>query len=380
MPDEERAPWRGRAQLILTLVLVAVAVYFARAPTGIVGDGNEVTGRTAPPPDVAVVVPVPARRAMTVSLTGAIQADAQVALVPLAGGRVTSISPALRAGGTFSAGEVLLTIDPENYELGLQRAQAQVDRARARLRQRELEADEEREAYRRQQPGGDLPTRLVERPKVAKAQARLAAAFVDEKAARKMLSDTQVSLPFDGKTLTSRIEVGQAVSPLTAVAGVYAKDALEVTAQVAPDDLKYLQPAIGRAATVIAEDQVFEAEIVRVSSMVDPQSRFATLFLLFADHVPLESIPAPGTFAVVLIEGPAFDNALLLPNSAEQRDGNVWTVHGGSLRAVTPRTLGRGDAGWLVEAFDVGEGVAVKPVFGGHSGMQVKARTNSTGA
>ena len=88
----------------------------------------------------------------------------------------------------------------------------------------------------------------------------------------------------------------------------------------------------------------------------------------------------PVTFAVIRIEGPAFDNAFLLPDTAEQRDGDVWVVDNGVLRAVTPRTLGRVAAGlairdsvWLVEAFDAGDGVVVEPVFGGHPGMRVNS-------
>ena len=387
MPDDNGASWLGRAQLILVLGLMAVAIYFARAPTGIAVDGNEVTGRTAPAPEVSVVLPTPARRGMTVSMTGTITVDAQVGVVPLAAGQVVSVSEALRAGGTFAAGQVLLTIDDERYKLVVERAQAEVDRARARLRDRELEAEEERERYRREHPGGELPARLVEQPKVAKARAQLAAAVIDEKASRITLSDTQLSLPFDGKTISSGVEVGQVVAAVTPVARVYARDALEVTAQIAPDDLKYLQPAVGRTAIVFAEDQMFPAEVVRVGSLVDPRSRFAALYLLFADDIPLESIPVPGTFAVIRIEGPAFDNAFLLPDTAEQRDGDVWVVDNGVLRAVTPRTLGRVAAGlairdsvWLVEAFDAGDGVVVEPVFGGHPGMRVNAQVSSAGA
>ena len=226
MPDDNGASWLGRAQLILVLGLMAVAIYFARAPTGIAVDGNEVTGRTAPAPEVSVVLPTPARRGMTVSMTGTITVDAQVGVVPLAAGQVVSVSEALRAGGTFAAGQVLLTIDDERYRLVVERAQAEVDRARARLRDRELEAEEERERYRREHPGGKLPARLVEQPKVAKARAQLAAAVIDEKASRITLSDTQLSLPFDGKTISSGVEVGQVVAAVTPVARVYARDAL----------------------------------------------------------------------------------------------------------------------------------------------------------
>lgn len=47
-------------------------------------------------------------------------------------------------------------------------------------------------------------------------------------------------------------------------------------------------------------------------------------------------------------------------------------VDGGALQSITPETLGRTDAGWLVEAFDPRQGVVVGRVAGARAGLAVR--------
>ena len=378
--EEGRSPWWGRAQLGLVLAIVAGMLWLARAPGSIVQEVDDRTGQRTAPPEVSVVLPVVEPRGKTVALTGSIFVGPQVSLVPETGGKVVSVSASLRPGGTFAAGDVLFAMETEDLELAVEAAVAEVERAEARQRQFELEAAKDRAEFRRSNPGAELPEWLAETPKVDKAAARVKAAKVGEKSARLALSRAQFRLPFAGKVLAAQLEVGQVVSPFVQFGAAHDKNALEMAVQIAPDDLAYLDPVVGRGASIVAEGRFFDAEVVRVAPVVDMQSRFASLMLRFADDVPLESVPAPGTFIVAVIQGPAFDDAFSLPESAEQRDGSVWVVDGGALRAVTPRTLARtgntfgiGGANWLVAAFDAGDGVVLGSVFGAHDGMKVVA-------
>ena len=70
---------------------------------------------------------------------GTVRPLREVALVPEVAGKVVYVSPALRGGGIFAEGEVLLRIDPRNYLLNLTLAEAEVKEAE-RMR---LEAEEE---------------------------------------------------------------------------------------------------------------------------------------------------------------------------------------------------------------------------------------------
>ena len=110
-----------------------------------------------------------------------------------------------------------------------------------------------------------------------------------------------------------------------------------------------------------------------MSSVVSPKTRLASLFLEFREGPPSESLPRPGTFVEVEIPGPSYENVYVLPESAVQAGGSVWVVGDGALRSHVPRELGRTSDGWVVEAFDSGEGVVVGTLPGARAGLAVIA-------
>lgn len=108
-----------------------------------------------------------------------------------------------------------------------------------------------------------------------------------------------------------------------------------------------------------------------MSSVVAPRTRLASLFLKFPEGQPADSLPLPGTFVEVVIAGPSYDNVYVLPDSVLQEEDSVWVVENGALTSFEPRTLGRTDAGWVVEEFDAGEGVVVGTLPGAREGLEV---------
>ena len=153
--ERESRGWAGWAQVGLLVLAVAAGIYFARAPT--LPPLGEEAIRTAEAPSVRVLRPVLGAHSLTVTLTGEVHARAPVALRPLAAGRVVEVSPSLRAGGTFRAGETLLVVDPEDAELTLERAQGMLAAARGRLRRHRDQGALDAEEYRRRNPGLEVP-------------------------------------------------------------------------------------------------------------------------------------------------------------------------------------------------------------------------------
>ena len=135
--------------------------------------------------------------------------------------------------------------------------------------------------------------------------------------------------------------------------------------------LEDLAPAIGRSARIRTRRAEYDAEVVRVSSVVSPRSRLASVFLDFSGPHPADSLPLPGTFVEVTIEGPVHENAYLLPESVVREGRRVWVVDGGALRSHEPRVLGHSRDGWLVEAFDAGEGIVTGSLPEAADGLEV---------
>ncbi len=347
----------GYWQLAAVAAVLVVGIYFGQAPDRIAVDPMTPLGKAAQAPEVTVIEPDAGAHPASVILTGAVGPHGIVAMMPsINGGRVEWISPAMRVGGTFEAGEVLLRIEAKDYELDVEEAQADLRAARARLERRRQEGNAAR---------------------IERAQALVDKAQVVLERGELALSRTGYSLPFDGRIGQAQVSIGQVLMAGVSFGNAYATGALEVGAGIGNEDLAYLQPVAGRPATILTEDGVFAGEVVRVSALVDPTSRLALIFLKFADGTPQDSLPLPGSFATVRIEGPPFDDAFLLPRATEQAGGHLWVVRDGALEAVTPTllrrpTAGMLDTGWLVQAFDAGDGVVMGSVFGAHDGMRVR--------
>ena len=177
------------------------------------------------------------------------------------------------------------------------------------------------------------------------------------------------SLPFDGTVIAAPVSVGDVVARASKIGTVFQNGRLETRAPIPVADLAYLGDPRGRPAAVFDRGQRFDAVVAQVSSVLAPRTRLSMLLLDFADA----NAPPPGTFVRVTVEGPAFDNAYLLPSEAHRAGDSVWVVADGELVRETPRTLGQTEAGWIVAEFDARDGVVLGAVPGERAGLAVTA-------
>lgn len=362
--------WVGWAQVGLLALLIAAGIYFARAPS--VPPLDEGPIRSAEAPTVRVLQPVIGSHALTVTLTGEVAAQETVALQPLAAGRVIEVSPSLRPGRTFRAGETLLVIDPTKAELALERARGRLDEVRGRLRHFQDRGAREAEEYRRRNPGAKVPPSVAQLGQIERFEGQVRTAMAAVKQAEIHLSDTQFSMPFDGTVISAPVSVGQVVAIGGPQVGtVFRTGLMEVRAPIPVPDLAYLGDPRGQPATVLAGGGRFAAVVSNISSVLAPRTRLSTLLLDFADTDAV--LPPPGSFAQVSLVGPTFDNSRLLPPEAHRPGGSLWVVDDGKLQRRTPNTLGRTDTGWIVADFDTADGVVVGAMPGQRAGLAVRA-------
>ena len=340
----------GYAQLALVAVLVLLAIYFARAPdrmeTDVIARPATGSGNTV----VSVVNPTPTAQSLTVKLTGNVKTEARVKVRSELVGRVVWVSPQFRNGGAIAADEPLVRIDRTEYELHVEAAAGMVEEAEARL--------------------AALMSGPAAEGTLNRARAALRLAELD-------LERTEISFPYDSRVISSDVGVGELVGQQDEVGSqanmgiIYRSDALEIDAPIDVEDLEYLAPAIGRTAQVYTGSGVYEAEIMRISSVLVPQTRLASLFLRFSEDQSAESLPLPGTFVEIEIEGPSFQNVYVLPDSVLQERDTVWVVKDGALSSISPLAIGRTNEGLVVAAFDAGEGIVVGSLPGAREGLEV---------
>ncbi len=375
----ERDKWRGYAQIALVVIALAVALYFARAP-----GFQELSVETAVAadnalPNVEVVVPLSTAQSLTVELTGTVSAQERTTVVSEVEGRIAWVSPDFTNGGSLAAGETMLRIDPAEFELAVEEAQAAVEAAEAQVWLEEALGEENTQEFALENPEAE-PSAWVRRlPHLALAQAELRQAQAALKRAELHLARTDIALPYDVRVMATDAAVGEWASPEDTVRSaqlgvVYQPSALQVIVPIEPRDLTYLEPAVGRVARVTGRMGVWEGAVVGVSSVVNPTSRLTSVFIDFVASEPLDSLPPPGTFVEIAIEGPAFTDVYVLPNTILQEQESVWVVRDGELHLFTPEAYGRTGDGWVVEAFDAGDGIVVGTLPGARAGLAVSTQ------
>ncbi|MDE2972165.1 MAG: hypothetical protein OXU35_07640 [Acidobacteriota bacterium] len=168
----ERGGWRGTLQIVVIVVGVLVAIWFARAPQG---QAHTDDLRLAEPgvPTVTVVRPAAGDAAQNVRTTGAVTILDGVRLFSHNRGEVVYVAPALRNGGSFSAGETLVRIDQRDATNRLEAARARVRYAEARLLRQEHKAEAAVQEFHRDHPGEEPPPLVARTAKIAEKQADL---------------------------------------------------------------------------------------------------------------------------------------------------------------------------------------------------------------
>ncbi|MCS5568132.1 MAG: HlyD family efflux transporter periplasmic adaptor subunit, partial [Pseudomonadales bacterium] len=321
--------------------------------------------------------PAPMAKDVVVEATGTINVRNYIELVPEVSGRIVDLSSALRAGGSFAAGEVLIGIDDRDFRLALDQANAEVAGATSNLLLQQTEGEVASSNYALLHPGEPVPALVAKEPQIGQAQAQLLAAEARASAAQLDLSRTQMSLPFAGKVTSSTAEVGQMLSRGQSFGRVFALDSLEVRVPIGLEELQSLLPVEGRKALVyvgrgaMLDPISYEARVERVAAELDERTRFSKLYLRLKGNPNV----SPGRFIDVKVVGPTVVNSLEIPESAEQGGGSVWIVRNNKLASVSPRIRSRSAHGILVDAFDYGQGIVVGVVPSAYMGMRVRAVT-----
>ena len=375
MSDEIQLPitrnrWLGYLQIGALGVVVLVVIYFAQAPNR--GIESDLQLGEVPKPIVRVTRPQVTNSLLEVELTGTASLERTATIRSEVSSRVVWISQKFRNGASIPSDEPIVRIDPTDFKLHVEAAQAVVKEAEAGVwREKERGAHDAR-VFARDYPELDISERIQRLPSLAKREAQLLQAQVALKIAEENLARTTIALPFDSQVVSASVELGELVHRDTVLGSVYRASAVRAEVPIEPRILEQLAPVVGRPAWVRADGKRYYAEVVQVSSTVAQTSRLATLFLEFPVITQEHPPPRPGTFVAVTIVGPELQDVYVLPEVAEQEQGSVWLLDNGKLRSHVPNTHARTNAGWIVSTFDYGDGIILGPILGARENLAVE--------
>ncbi len=347
---------------------------------------------------------------VTVKGHGTVRPAEEIDLVPQVAGVVVWKSPRFESGGFFKRGELLVQIDPREYRLAVEVAQAEVAQSQYALEVARGEAGIARQEWELIQGAeGDSNPLALHVPQLRAAEARLQAARARAEDARLRLERTELYAPFDGRVGETRLDGGQFAFAGQSLARIHATGAAEVVVPVADEDLAWIElPVVDgngsgnrgdRAAVVTAigggredaaepvfpgaaisgryagRERRWQGVVRRIEGELDPRSRLANLVVEVAD--PYADPEAPllvGAFVDVEIAGRAVDGVRALPRYALRDDGSIWVAAVDSTLRVRPAGVvhRRGEEVLVYADLEPGEEVVVSALQGVTDGMRIR--------
>lgn len=373
----KKKPLIGLLQVVAVIILMALAFVFSREPdktaataAGASGPAQNASSTISSKkaPLVSIVRPAISAQQVSISSTGSVVVRSYVTLIPQVSGKAIATSDALRNGGSFSAGETLVTLEKRDFILALAQAEADVAAAEASLELSMAVGSAAVSNYRMLNADKPVPPLVAKAPQIAQAKAQLQSAIARRDIQQTNLDRSVFSLPFAGRVVESTADEGQMLNAGQSFGRVYALDAVEIVISLAPEQLAKIAPAKNRQVTITIDGVPFEGLVDRVAAERDSRSRFSQVFITPINDQTL----TPGTFVSVELKGPVVNDTFLLPESAIQVGQVFWTVSNGNLVEVTANVLSRQNGQYLVEAFEYDQGIVAGTVPGARDGLPVR--------
>ena len=268
-------------------------------------------------------------------------------LVPEVSGRIIEISPNFREGAFFEKNEILVFLDPLNYETALVISKSNLAQANTVLKEETVRGQQAVQNWKRLGKTGTPSEMVARKPQLLEAEARLRAAEAEVKQAERDLQRTQVKAPFAGRIVEQNVDVGQFVSSNTQLGRAFSTDVMEVRFPLTNRQLSFVDlPEAYRGESSAASENAPEVlisgrigrdagqwsgKVVRVDSLIDEASR--QLFVVAEVKDPYRRdddrpvLPLKiGMFVDGLVEGELLENVFVLPREAVRVGGEVIVI------------------------------------------------------
>jgi len=234
---------------------------------------------------------------------GTVTPDKRLKVTPEVSGRIIYKNRGLVEGGRLEEGDILVMIDPRDYELAVKQAEAEVIREEFELRVeegRQVVAKREWELLNPTLKKADIAEDLaLRKPHLKERKAALGAAKSRLEQARLNLERTTITTPFNAVVTVDNTEEGQYVTPQTNIATLVNSDQFRVRVSVPYDKLRWIDLPTGMnqnrskvtITQTVGEDTVIkrDGEIARLLGDVDPQGRLARIEVTIADPLGLKT-------------------------------------------------------------------------------------------
>jgi RND family efflux transporter MFP subunit len=322
-----------QSAIVIVVAIVIAGVFFAlRPPPETV---------TIEPPTLTIDLAVAEKQTLSIAVSsqGTVQPRTETILITEVSGKIIELSPQFQSGGLVEKDEVLLSIDPRNYEVEVKRAEANVATAFSNLVQekgRAAVARQDIKKYPRKYASKEAHYLALRLPQLKEAQARLDSAKADLEHANNNLDRTKIRAPYRGIIKARSVDLGQFVGSGTQLGQVFAVDFAEVRLPIPADRLNYLDLPDSHnkesAPSVIVENELgakWQGTIVRTEGVLDERSRVLFAVAKVDDPYGVENgrdALLMGSFIKAQIGGKRIDNLIAIPRYILRTGNKVWVL------------------------------------------------------
>lgn len=307
-----------------------------------------------------------------VAANGTIEAETRGNLVAQVRGEIVSMAENFNTGGTFEVGDVLIEIDPRDYQAELSRAAATLSQADAAYRQELANAKQAEEDWNRLGNTTPAPDLVLRKPQLAAAKAQRDSARAAHDTAKLNLSRTKITAPYSGRIIQRQAVLGQYVGVGTPIAEVFATEGVEVRLPISQNEYSQLgldefDPEnqtdnlfkVVVSSTIGGRDYTWDARITRTDSTFDLNTRQIDVIAKVVDPFG-KSGKRPalkiGQFVSAEIQGQTIENVFVIPNKSIREGAYTYVVRDERLAKQTIDIVWQDDRNTLVDSgFSEGE-------------------------
>ena len=280
---------------------------------------------------------------LTIESQGTITAKTRTLLTSEVSGSILEVSDRFISGGIFSRGDTLMQIDTSDYDVALQRAEAQLISRQAALEFEKARAYQAKKEWAMTgKAESEAPPLALRKPFLSEAKALVLQAEAELKQSKLKLSRTTIRAPYDGMVSQKLADIGQYLTPGTPLGEIFSIDVAEVRLPLTEKDLSMMSN-LNQKSKIIDHEILLEgsingskgqwiAKLHRFEGEVNEVSRSQFVVANIADPYHLNSssgtsIPLlVGTFVRAFIPGRIVKNIYKVPRSSLIENAIVGTV------------------------------------------------------
>lgn len=267
---------------------------------------------------------------------GTVQPTVTNQLVPQVAGTVSAVGESFVIGGEFSAGEMLVEIDRQDYDIALTQAKADLAQSNAQLEEQVALAQRARAEWQALGRQGKPSSLALREPQLAAARANRDAALAQVERAELDLQRTRLLAPYEGVVLARSVDPGQFVTRGLAIGQIHGVESVDVRLPLSNRQLTFLDTKGGAqvelTANIGGDTHIWVGALIRVEG-IDAATQQLNVIARVAEpydvdenagrHFPLRV----GQYLSARIAGQILQNVFVIPRAALREEREVLIVN-----------------------------------------------------